>query len=255
MRAAVVGLISAALAASALAGCARPATPAPAPTASPAGDAVPAAAPGPTASVAPGPCLSQLTDALFLTCLRTEVDEVWGRALRDTGREYPSMPLTVGDRPRPPGRDGNFDEPDRAYFSQRTGTHFPTEYLDAVQAAHGTDAHPVLIFTMAHEVGHHVQFLLHPREDALVNDIESQADCYAGVWARRMTDAGRLDVAVFRTAAAAELRRLSTSYAGEVETHGDAVQRVASVDKGLDSGDPAVCDRGRLTWRSDPPAR
>jgi uncharacterized protein len=241
VRAAVVGLISAALAASILAGCTAQSPP-------------PAPGPG-TASVAPGPCLSQLTDALFLTCLRTEVDEVWGRALRDTGRSYPSMPLTVADRPRPPGREGNFDEPDRAYFSQRSGTHFPTEYLDAVQAAHGTDAHLVLTFTMAHEVGHHVQFLLHPREDALVNDIESQADCYAGVWARRAADAGRLDVAVFRTAAAAELRRLSSSYAGEVETHGDAGQRVASVDTGLGSGDPAACDRGRLTWRSDPAAR
>lgn len=232
------GLVLVALAASVLAGCARP-------TAQPRTTAqAPAAAP-----VAPGPCLAQLSDALFLSCLRTEVDEVWGRALRDTGRPYPPMPLTVGDRS--PGRDGGgFDEPDRAYFSRRSGTHFPTTYLDAVQAAHGTDAHLVLTFTMAHEVGHHIQSVLHPREDALITEIESQADCYAGVWARRAADTGRLDTAVFRASAAAELGRLSTSYAGEVDTHGDADQRVASVDKGLGGGgDPAVCDRGRLTWR------
>jgi hypothetical protein len=227
--------MAATLGASVLAGCAGPAVPAPGP-------------------VAPGPCLAQVDDALFLTCLRAEMDEVWGRALRDTGRGYPSMPLTVGDRPpRPDGRA--FDEPDRAYFSQRTGTHFPDEYLDAVRKAHGPDAHLVLTFTMAHEAGHHVQSLLHPNEDALVNDVEGQADCYAGVWARRMTDAGRLDVAVFRTAAAAELNRLSTSYAGEVESHGDTAQRVASVDRGLGSADPAVCDRGRLTWSAPPAGR
>lgn len=222
-------------------GCA----PSPAQTTVPPSGSTPGAAP-----LAAGPCLSQLQDALFLTCLRTEVDEVWGRAVRDTGRDYPTMPLTVGDRPRDRRQgEGASDEPDRAYFSQRSGTHFPTVYLDAVQAAHGTDAHHVLTFTMAHEVGHHVQFLLHPRTNARVNDIEAQADCYAGIWARWATDAGRLDTAVFRESAAAELHRLSTSYEGEVDSHGDTAQRLASVDKGLGSGDPAVCDVGRLTWR------
>ena len=101
---------------------------------------------------------------------------------------------------------------------------------------------------MSHETGHHLQFLLHPAIDVPVNDREAQADCYAGVWARKEADASRLDIGEFRSAATAELRRLST-YPHEVATHGDPGQRLASLDKGLRSGEPAACDVPALTWR------
>jgi predicted metalloprotease len=68
------------------------------------------------------------------------------------------------------------------------------------------------------------------------------------VWARQEADIGRLDTGQFRSAATAELGRLST-YPDEVATHGDPAQRLASLDKGLHSGDPAACDVGPLTWR------
>lgn len=221
------------LAASVLAGCAR--------------DAAPMAAPAPK-TPAPVPCLSQVDDGLFVICLRTEFDEVWGQEFRATGRTFRSPPLTVGDPD--PRNDGNRDKvPDRAFFNRRSGIHFPTKYVDAVQTAHGSRSHIVLTFTMSHEVGHHVQYLLRPRIGVRVNDLEAQADCYAGVWARKEADTGRLDPAEFRSAAAAELARLSSSYADEVATHGDLGQRLASLDKGLNTGDPAACDIGPLTWR------
>ncbi|MBA2324271.1 MAG: neutral zinc metallopeptidase, partial [Pseudonocardiales bacterium] len=135
-----------------------------------------------------------------------------------------------------------------AFYSPRSGIHFPTRYLDAVHTAHGPRAHVVLTFTMDHEIGHHVQFLLHPRIDVPVNELEAQADCYAGVWARQEADTGRLVTGEFRSAAAAELGRLS-SYPNEVATHGNPDQRLASLDKGLHSGEPAACDVGQLTWR------
>ncbi len=205
----------------------------------------PAAAPAPKAPV---PCLSQADDALFASCLRTELTEVWDREFRDTGRTYSSPQLTVGDDPGPRGERTRDDGPDRAFYSPRSGIHFPTRYLDAVHTAHGPRAHVVLTFTMDHEIGHHVQFLLHPRIDVPVNELEAQADCYAGVWARQEADTGRLVTGEFRSAAAAELGRLS-SYPNEVATHGNPDQRLASLDKGLHSGEPAACDVGQLTWR------
>ncbi|MDQ2708785.1 MAG: neutral zinc metallopeptidase, partial [Actinomycetota bacterium] len=207
--------------------------------------APPAPAPAPKPPV---PCLAQADDGLFATCLRSELDEVWAREFRDTGRTYTSPRLTVGNDPGPRGdhtRDGG---PDLAFYSPRGGIHFPTQYLDTVHTAHGPRSHVVLSFTMSHETGHHVQFLLHPRIDVPVNDLEAQADCYAGMWARNEADAGRLDTEQFRSAAAAELNRLST-YPHEVATHGELGQRLASLDKGLHSADPAACDIGQLTWR------
>jgi uncharacterized protein len=228
VRAAALTLL---LAVSALTGCAHAAPPPAAPAPKP-----------------PVPCLSQANDGLFTACLRTELDEVWGRAFRDTGRTYIPPQLTVGDGPGPRGDGARDDGPDRAFFSPRSGIHLPTQYLDAVHTAHGPRSPLVLTFTMSHETGHNVQFLLHPRVDARVNDLEAQADCYAGAWARKEADAGRLDTAQFRAAAAAELDRLST-YPHEVATHGDLAQRLASLDKGLHGGDPAACDIGQLTWR------
>jgi uncharacterized protein len=205
----------------------------------------PAATPAPKP---PLPCLSQADDLPFATCLLTELNQVWTRELRDTGRTYTSPRLTVGDGPGPRGdrtRDGG---PDRAFYSPRSGMHLPTRYLTAVHTAYGPRAHMILIFTISHETGHHIQSLLHPGIDVRVNDQEAQADCYAGVWANQEAADGKLDTEQFRTAAAAELNRLST-YPDEVATHGDPAQRLTSLDKGLRSGDPAACDVGPLTWR------
>jgi predicted metalloprotease len=232
-----------------LAGCAP--EPAPAPT--PAG-------PKPLTA-----CLSRPDDTAFATCVQAELDAAWGREFRDTGRIYTPPRLTVdaaapSDNSSPP-RDGrgqrtDSDEPDRAYFAPQSGgeIHFPAAYLAAVHAAHGPLAHLVLTFTMGHEFGHHVQFLLHPRTEVRVNELESQADCYAGIWARQEADAGGLDIGQFRASAAAELHRLS-SYHNEVDTHGGPDQRLASLDRGLHGDSPASCDQGELTWLPRPSNR
>jgi predicted metalloprotease len=227
------------LAPSALAGCA-PGTPASPPPA-----AIPAATPPPKP---PPPCASQADDLPFATCLLKDLDQVWTRELQATGRTYTAPRLTVGDGPGAPADRTRDDGPDRAFFNPRSGIHLPTRYLAAVHAAAGPRAHLDLTFTISHETGHHIQSLLHPRVDVRVNDREAQADCYAGVWAHQEAADGKLDTEQFRAASAEELTRLST-YPDEVPTHGDPAQRLASLDKGLRSGDPAACDVGPLTWR------
>lgn len=193
------------------------------------------------------PCLSQSDDELFLICLRTEIDGVWSREFRDTGRRYRSPRLTVAPSGGTTGGHERDLARDRAYFSGSSGIHFPTRYLDDVRTAHGTSAHVVLTFTLGHETGHHVQLLLHPHFDAPDVDVETQADCYAGFWARREADAGRLDLGAFRSGAGAELRRLSRDQE-EVRSHGSADQRIGSVEKGLRAAGPSACDVGVLTW-------
>ncbi|MBO0875474.1 MAG: neutral zinc metallopeptidase [Pseudonocardia sp.] len=200
-----------------------------------------------TAPKPPVPCLSQADDRQFATCLQTELNEIWDRQFRATGRTYTSTQLTVGEGAGPQDERTQDGGPDRAFYRPHSGIHLPTQYLNAVHTAHGSRADVVLTFTIAHETGHHIQFLLHPGSHARVNDREAQADCYAGMWAREEADTGRLDIEQFRTATATELNRLST-YPDEVATHGDPDQRLASLDKGLHTGDPATCDVGQLTW-------
>ncbi|WP_300014622.1 neutral zinc metallopeptidase [Pseudonocardia sp.] len=205
---------------------------------------------GPPAPVAPPapavPCLDVGAEAAYVECLQRANDAVWQTRFAGAGRSYVSPRLTVPDQA--PRSDRTRD---RAFFNARTGVHFPTTYLDDVRAAHGEHARIVLSFTVAHETGHHVQWLVRPRLRAPTRDIELQADCYAGMWARSQVAVGDLDPAVFREGAVAELRRLSAD-PEEVDSHGAVDERVASLDRGLAAGDPEACDVGTLTWLPAP---
>lgn len=118
-------------------------------------------------------------------------------------------------------------------------------------------------YVLAHEIGHHVQFLLgtearvrsamqrSPGEaNARSVKMELQADCYAGVWGNTAAAHGILesgDVEEGLNAAAAvgddRIQRQST---GRVNpdgfTHGSAEQRAAWFKRGMSGGRVADCD-------------
>ncbi|WP_420142629.1 neutral zinc metallopeptidase, partial [Sphingomonas sp.] len=84
--------------------------------------------------------------------------------------------------------------------------------------------------------------------NALQVRMELQADCYAGVWAannRDRLEPGDIEEGL-RAARAIGDDTLQKS-AGRVPvpdsfTHGTSAERMAWLKRGLDSGDPAVCD-------------
>jgi predicted metalloprotease len=117
-------------------------------------------------------------------------------------------------------------------------------------------------YVIAHEVGHHVQYLTgiadkvrsgQQRADeaganALQVRMELQADCYAGVWAannRDRLEPGDIEEGM-RAAQAIGDDTLQRS-AGRTPmpdsfTHGTSAERMAWLKRGLESGNPAVCD-------------
>ncbi|NGZ96643.1 MAG: flagellar biosynthesis protein FlgM [Nitrospira sp. WS110] len=120
-------------------------------------------------------------------------------------------------------------------------------------------------YVIAHEVGHHVQNLLgvaeqvhrlrrqvsEAEENALSVRMELQADCYAGVWGyhakykRNLIEPGDFEEGL-RAAAAIGDDRLQKMSRGHVQpeswTHGSSEQRMTWLKRGLESGDPAVCN-------------
>lgn len=120
-------------------------------------------------------------------------------------------------------------------------------------------------YVIAHEVGHHVQNLLGVAEqvhrlqrqvsevegNALSVRMELQADCYAGVWGhhanreRNLIEPGDFEEGL-RAAAAIGDDRLQKMSRGHVQpeswTHGSSQQRMTWLKRGLESGDPTVCD-------------
>jgi predicted metalloprotease len=120
-------------------------------------------------------------------------------------------------------------------------------------------------YVIAHEVGHHIQNLfgileqLHDRRgrvsqreyNELSVRVELQADCLAGVWARRTEERKRIlepgDVEEAVNAAAAigddTLQRQTQGRAvPDSFTHGTSAQRVRWLRRGLETGDLNSCD-------------
>ena len=118
-------------------------------------------------------------------------------------------------------------------------------------------------YVIAHEVGHHVQRLLGIEQQVrqmqqarprLANQLsvrmELQADCLAGVWGHstaRRDILEREDVEEGLNAAAAigddRIQKMSGSFVRpDAFTHGSSAQRVEWFRRGLESGNPDVCD-------------
>lgn len=118
-------------------------------------------------------------------------------------------------------------------------------------------------YVLAHEIGHHVQWLLGTeevvhrtqrsrpgRENDLSVRLELQADCYAGVWAHEADREGILEVGDveegLNAAAAVGDDRLQRMSSGTVNpdsfTHGSSAERVAWFRRGYSTGRPDACD-------------
>ncbi len=118
-------------------------------------------------------------------------------------------------------------------------------------------------YVLAHEVGHHIQRLTGVEERvrsqqradrASANDLsvrlELQADCFAGVWGhhaalRNVLEPGDVEEGLRAAGAIGDDRIQEMSGRGvhpESFTHGSSEQRTQWLRRGLESGNPEVCD-------------
>ena len=138
-------------------------------------------------------------------------------------------------------------------------------FYDALRSQYGASGDFAQAYVIAHEVGHHVQAELgvaqrvgqlreragQAESNALSVRLELQADCFAGVWARRAHEArgilerGDIEEGLGAAAAVGD-DRLQRRARGEVVpesfTHGSSAQRVRWFRTGLGSGDIRACD-------------
>jgi hypothetical protein len=136
-----------------------------------------------------------------------------------------------------------------------------TSFFNELSQRFGAPGDFAKAYVIAHEVGHHVQQLegtldqahqLQARAsrmegNAIQVKVELQADCYAGVWAARdqnLLEPGDVEAGMRAAEAIGDdtlQRQTQGTVVPESFTHGTSAQRMAALQTGLKTGDPAAC--------------
>jgi predicted metalloprotease len=206
--------------------------------------------------------------AKFVAKVLAETEDTWKTIFREAGGYYrePKLVLFTGATPTACGTGKTAQGPfycpldEKVYidlaFYQDLKDRFraPGEFAEA--------------YVIAHEVGHHVQNLMgiskkvraaqerssKTQANALSVRLELQADCFAGLWAKRtdsmkhILEPGEIEQALTAASAIGDdrLQKRARGYAvPETFTHGSSKQRVRWFKRGIESSNLKQCDTFR----------
>jgi len=217
-------------------------------------------APGP----APAPPAGD-AQARFVSQVLRSTEVVWTDVFRQAGKTYqaPKLRLFSGSEPTACGRGEAAMGP--FYCPGDRKVYLDMSFFNVMSQRLGAPGQFAQAYVVAHEVGHHVQNLLgitdkvdaarergsEAQANAMSVRVELQADCFAGVWAKRSNDAkGWLEAGDIESAlnAASQIgddnlqRKSRGTVVPESFTHGTSAQRVGWFKRGFESGSPDNCN-------------
>ena len=207
------------------------------------------------------------TDTLgkFAAVVLADTEDTWRDLLPKLGKRYeePRLVLFTGAVRSACGMGSAATGP--FYCPPDRKVYLDLSFFEALAQRFGAPGNFAHAYVIAHEVGHHVQNLLGISEkvtrlqhqvsqaegNALSVRVELQADCLAGVWGyhakqdRNLIEPGDFEAGL-RAASAIGDDRLQHRSQGSVQpeswTHGSSEQRSTWLRRGLEAGDPNVCD-------------
>ncbi|HYC94790.1 MAG TPA: neutral zinc metallopeptidase [Sphingomicrobium sp.] len=200
----------------------------------------------------------------FLRQVLGSTEQVWSQIFTQAGSQYRPTTLVAYT---------NYDQSGCGAAQAAMGPFYcPSDqriYIDPVffeelSRRFGAPGDFAQAYVIAHEVGHHIQNLEGTLDRAQASQarlgqaegnqvqvgIELQADCYAGVWAKRSGALEQGDIEEgMRAAEAIGDDTLQKQTQGRVVpesfTHGSAAQRMEALRRGLSTGNPASCNYAR----------
>lgn len=203
--------------------------------------------------------------AIFVSRVLATTEDTWGQIFSELGEKYPppKLVLFTGSLPTACGMGVSAAGP--FYCPQDRKVYIDLQFYQLMRDRFQASGDFAQAYVIAHEVGHHIQNLLgildqlhdrrgrvSPQEyNALSVRVELQADCLAGVWARRTEERRRIlepgDVEEAVNAAAAigddTLQRQTQGRAvPDSFTHGTSAQRTRWLKRGIETGDLNACD-------------
>jgi predicted metalloprotease len=197
----------------------------------------------------------------FVSVVLADTEDVWNEIFQSNYRE-PKLVLFNGMVASACGRASSSVGP--FYCPQDEQVYLDLGFFNQLSSSLGAEGDFASAYVVAHEVGHHVQKLLGLEEkfrakQSMANErernllsvrMELQADCFAGVWAKRTQNAknvlekGDIEEALNAASAVGD-DRLQKRSRGEVVpdsfTHGTSEQRVNAFRAGFFEGNPKDC--------------
>lgn len=200
-------------------------------------------------------------ERLFSCRVLASTEQVWGQIFAQQGQRYTPPTLNFYQQGVQSGCGAASSAAGPFYCPTDQGVFLDTSFFAQLQNQFGASGDFAQAYVIGHEVGHHIQHLTGAAQqvsqiqqrgsraegNAASVRLELQADCYAGVWARR---SGRLepgDIQEGMTAANAIgddtlQRQQGGAVVPDSFTHGSAADRMRWLQRGLETGDPAACD-------------
>jgi predicted metalloprotease len=221
---------------------------------------------------APQPQVSQGRDApqddagrRFIAQVLGETEQVWNAEFARRGARYEEPVVVLFTGATQSGCGYAQAQMGPFYCPGDRRVYLDLDFMAELQRRLGAQGDFAAAYIVAHEVGHHVQNLIgvlgrveqarrgrdEVTSNALQVRVELQADCLAGVWARRahetrsILETGDIEEGLNAAAAVGDdrLQRASGRYVSpETFTHGTSAQRVRWFRQGLDSGRIEACD-------------
>lgn len=198
--------------------------------------------------------------AKFSSQILAGTEDVWTEEFRKMGREYepPQLVLYTGSTQSACGQGRASMGP--FYCSGDQTVYIDLSFFTDMKRTLGADGDFSYAYVIAHEVGHHVQYLLGDLNEAhskmatlsqteankISVRLELQADFYAGVWAHHdnarfgSLEPGDVEEAIDCAKKIGDnyLQEKARGYSQpETFNHGTSAQRMKWLKKGIDTGD------------------
>lgn len=203
--------------------------------------------------------------AVFASQILAGTEDIWTEIFKANGRTYVPPKLVLFNGSVQSGCGGATSSSGPFYCSADQCVYLDLSFFTSMRRQIGADGDFAYAYVIAHEVGHHVQYLLGTLEqahkqmsrvsEAQANQIsvrlELQADFYAGVWAYndnkrfKSLEAGDIQEAIDAAGKIGDDYLQKQSYGRTVPdsfTHGTSEQRSRWLTKGLKTGDVSLGD-------------
>ncbi len=194
-------------------------------------------------------------------------EDTWARLFQASGQKYTPPRLHFYSREGSSGCGAAQSAMGPFYCPTDQRVYLDPEFFDELQTRFHAAGDFAQAYVIAHEVGHHVQYLTgiadrvrreqeagdEKHANALQVRMELQADCYAGVWAANaksadgqpIMEAGDAEEGLRAAQAIGDdtlQRSAGRTPVPDSFTHGTSAERMAWLKRGLDTGDPGQCD-------------